>query len=175
MAEITVLNTNTEENPTVGTKGNDEFHITAETGDAVIVAGNKGIDTLYFDSNLSIYYGQHVAGTRDLEIKYTLAGSAVEHTLTIKDYFTTVNATSTKSSLKNIHYHLGIDYDGSFIDNTEIHNLTVTEKKNKRTGTKFSEIIDYSGENETGYTIYAGGGKDIIEGTQKDDIIYGQD
>ena len=166
----------TNDEDVYGTRENDRFVINGSTGDnAVIYAGNKGVDTLYFEDNLTIYYGQHVAGTKDLEIKYKLSGTTEERTLTIKDYFTSVNATSTKSSLKNVHYRLGFDHDGSFIDNTEIHNLTITEKKNKRTGTKFSEIIDFSGVTDTGYTIYAGGGNDIIYGTQKDDIIYGQD
>ena len=173
MADIYVENGATA----LGTTGNDRFIITKDTGNATIEAGLKGNDTLYFNTPLTNYYARYVKDTKDLAVRYRVKDDNNWYVLTIKDYFTSVKATDSKSSLKNVYFVKNdTKYEGSFIDYTEFYYLPITpNKKNVVTGTKFSDHFDYSGEYDKAYTINGGKSNDYIVGGELNDTINGGD
>ena len=168
-----VIDVTTDED-VYGTRENDRFVINNETGDnAVIYAGNKGVDTLDFDfGNLFAVRAIASEGSKDLTIRYYL-NNTTSRTLVIKDYFSSTKHNNSKSSLKNIHYidRTGTELDGSIMDILTFEN-TYTIKGSKITGSKFNDKIDVSTQND-GYTIIGGNGKDLLAGSQGDDIING--
>lgn len=173
---ITVENNQTAK----GTKGNDVFHITADTKNAAIDLTNSGTDTLYFDVPIYLKNDSHpIEGTKDLAILYSRVGEDDEtYTLTIKNYFTSVNHTATKSSLKKIHYTYRYSpYDlreGTFTNYVKMDGL-FTQNNNVITGSSFSDKIYMANENEYDtYKINGGKGNDWIVGSSpKNDIING--
>ncbi|MBQ9245226.1 hypothetical protein IJ182_03055 [bacterium] len=179
MAKVKTNNITVETSATVnGTKNNDVFHITSTTGDATIIAGNKGTDTLYFDNEIVSVRPNIMADSKDLHINYTLSGSSEPCTIIIKDYFTSIKAVDSKSSLKNIHYTKdGKEYKLSLINDIYFsnNNLAGTRyvlKNNVLTGTKFGDYMnEFGDDDDTGYVINSGKGSDYILGSRGNDTI----
>lgn len=159
------------------TKKNDIVTVETSSGDVVINTRSGGSDILYFKdvNDISDLEFKHSADTKDLII--TVSKS---QTITVKNYFSNVNGTSTKSTIKNIR--LADDKQYSIIGNGLVSTDGITFNQNKKgvvSGTVFNDIIDKSdveityGKNNKGLTINAGYGNDVITGSKNNDVIVG--
>lgn len=155
------------------TKKNDKINIQLGSGDNYIIPASKGKDSLNFSfatnkSGGDFEYKQ-LEDTKDLVISYTKGNTT--DTITIKNYFKTVDGNSTASSVKTVTiddktYNLTdlYQYSGEFVPN----------KKRSVSGTVFSDVIDesiYRNDREQGLTIKSGDGNDIITGSRFNDTI----
>lgn len=159
------------------TKKNDIVTVESASGNVVINTRSGGSDILYFKdvNDISDLEFKHSADTKDLII--TVSKS---QTITVKNYFSNVNGTSTKSTIKNIR--LADDKQYSIIGNGLVSTDAITFNQNKKgvvSGTVFNDIIDKSdveityGKNNKGITINAGYGNDVITGSKNNDVIVG--
>lgn len=159
------------------TKKNDIVTVESASGNVVINTRSGGSDILYFKdvNDISDLEFKHSADTKDLII--TVSKS---QTITVKNYFSNVNGTSTKSTIKNIR--LADDKQYSIIGNGLVSTDGITFNQNKKgvvSGTVFNDIIDKSdveityGKNNKGLTINAGYGNDVITGSKNNDVIVG--
>ena len=159
------------------TKKNDIVTVESTSGNVVINTRSGGSDILYFKdvNDISDLEFKHSADTKDLII--TVSKS---QTITVKNYFSNVDGTSTKSTIKNIR--LADDKQYSIIGNGLVSTDGITFNQNKKgvvSGTVFNDIIDKSdveityGKNNKGLTIYAGYGNDVITGSKNNDVIVG--
>lgn len=159
------------------TKKNDIVTVESTSGNVVINTRSGGSDILYFKdvNDISDLEFKHSADTKDLII--TVSKS---QTITVKNYFSNVNGTSTKSTIKNIR--LADDKQYSIIGNGLVSTDAITFNQNKKgvvSGTVFNDIIDKSdveityGKNNKGLTINAGYGNDVITGSKNNDVIVG--
>ena len=159
------------------TKKNDIVTVESTSGNVVINTRSGGSDILYFKdvNDISDLEFKHSADTKDLII--TVSKS---QTITVKNYFSNVNGTSTKSTIKNIR--LADDKQYSIIGNGLVSTDGITFNQNKKgvvSGTVFNDIIDKSdveityGKNNKGLTINAGYGNDVITGSKNNDVIVG--
>lgn len=159
------------------TKKNDIVTVESASGNVVINTRSGGSDILYFKdvNDISDLEFKHSADTKDLII--TVSKS---QTVTVKNYFSNVNGTSTKSTIKNIR--LADDKQYSIIGNGLVSTDGITFNQNKKgvvSGTVFNDIIDKSdveityGKNNKGLTINAGYGNDVITGSKNNDVIVG--
>ena len=159
------------------TKKNDIVTVESTSGDVVINTRRGGSDILYFKdvNDISDLEFKHSADTKDLII--TVSKS---QTITVNNYFSNVDGTSTKSTIKNIR--LADDKQYSIIGNGLVSTDGITFNQNKKgvvSGTVFNDIIDKSdveityGKNNKGLTINAGYGNDVITGSKNNDVIVG--
>lgn len=154
-----------------GTKKNDVFEIELGNGTSYEINGKSGgKDTITFVSQDSLTpmdftYTQAKDGdvlTKDLIIT---KGS---DTIRIKDYFTTTEANSTKSSIKYIEIdNIKIPLNAMFFYQGEYGN-----KKGVINGTMFSDNITGTNGNDK---IYGNGGLDQIAGGKGNDYIIAKD
>ena len=159
------------------TKKNDIVTVESTSGDVVINTRRGGSDILYFKdvNDISDLEFKHSADSKDLII--TVSKS---QTITVNNYFSNVDGTSTKSTIKNIRLADGKQY--SIIGNGLVSTDGITFNQNKKgvvSGTVFNDIIDKSdveityGKNNKGLTINAGYGNDVITGSKNNDVIVG--
>ena len=159
------------------TKKNDIVTVESTSGDVVINTRRGGSDILYFKdvNDISDLEFKHSADTKDLII--TVSKS---QTITVNNYFSNVDGTSTKSTIKNIR--LADDKQYSIIGNGLVSTDGITFNQNKKgfvSVTVFNDIIDKSdveityGKNNKGLTINAGYGNDVITGSKNNDVIVG--
>lgn len=159
------------------TKKNDIVTVESTSGNVVINTRSGGSDILYFKdvNDISDLEFKHSADTKDLII--TVSKS---QTIIVKNYFSNVNGTSTKSTIKNIR--LADDKQYSIIGNGLVSTDAITFNQNKKgvvSGTVFNDIIDKSdveityGKNNKGLTINASYGNDVITGSKNNDVIVG--
>lgn len=159
------------------TKKNDIVTVESTSGDVVINTRRGGSDILYFKdvNDISDLEFKHSADSKDLII--TVSKS---QTITVNNYFSNVDGTSTKSTIKNIR--LADDKQYSIIGNGLVSTDGITFNQNKKgvvSGTVFNDIIDKSdveityGKNNKGLTINAGYGNDVITGSKNNDVIVG--
>lgn len=159
------------------TKKNDIVTVENTSGDVVINTRSGGSDILFFKdvNDISDLEFKHSVDTKDLII--TVGDS---QTITVKNYFSNVDGTSTKSTIKNIR--LADDKQYSIIGNGLVSTDGISFNQNKKgvvSGTVFNDVIDKSdvettyGKNNKGLTINAGYGNDVITGSKNNDVIVG--
>lgn len=167
-----------------GTKKNDVFEITLGEGKVYEIDGkNGGKDTILFNygdtiESDSFYITQEKDGdttTKNLKIicKSNNGEDRVTDIILIKDYFTSTEGTTTKSSIKYFETN-----DGKFLLSDLIYYDGVIEpnKKGVFNGTVFSDEIigtEYTEDSSGNDKIYGKDGSDYIEGLSGDDTIYG--
>lgn len=170
-------NVNVIDNNANLTKKNDIVTIDNMSGDVTINTRSGGSDILYFKDvvDVSELEFSHIADTKDLKI--TINDSQV---VTVKNYYSNVEGSATKSSIKTIK--LSDDTQYSIINNGLISTDGITfvpSKKGVVSGTVFNDVIDKSdvetvyGKNNKGLTINGGLGNDIIVGSKNNDVITG--